>query len=175
TGDVPMVQSREGYARVFVTASGANTVRPAVRLRFFQGGTLSRTFTIPAPAGSTPTAVQEGVLGSSWNVRVPAAVFQANTSMLADVDPGNAIAETNEADNSFPASGVAQLLQVRPAPAAAIRFVPVLQSANGLQGSVGGSADRLIQMARRMYPLSTIQADVHAVFTASGPLQPNND
>ncbi len=174
-GDVPLVQSREGYARVFVTASGANSVRPAVRLRFFQGGTLSQTFTIPAPAGSTPTAVQEGVLGSSWNVQVPASVFQTNTSMLADVDPGNTIAETNEADNNFPVSGSAQPLQVRPAPAAAIRFVPVLQSANGLQGSVGGTPDRLIQMARRMYPLSTIQADVHAVFTASGPLQPKND
>ncbi len=53
-GDVPLVQSREGYARVFVTASGPNSVRPAVRLRFFQGGTLSQTFTIPAPTGSAP-------------------------------------------------------------------------------------------------------------------------
>ena len=173
-GDVPLVQSREGYARVFVTASGPNTVRPAVRLRFFQGGALSQTFTIPAPAASTPTEVEEGVLASSWNVRVPASVFQTNASMLADVDPGNTIAETNEGDNSFPASGTAQPLQVRTAPAAAVRFVPVLQSANGLQGAVGGNPDQLIQMARRMYPLSTIQADVHAVFTASGPLQADN-
>ena len=174
-GDVPLVQSREGYARVFVTASGPNSVRPAVRLRFFQGGTLSQTFTIPAPASSTPTSIQESVLSSSWNVPVPASVFQTNTSMLADVDPGNAIPETNEGDNSFPASGAAQPLQVVPAPPAAIRFVPVLQSANGLQGSVGSNPDRLLQLARRMYPLSTIQADVHAVFTASGPLQPTND
>jgi hypothetical protein len=173
-GDVPLVQSRQGYARVFVTASGANSLQPVVRLRFFQGGTLSQTFTIPAPTGSTPTTVQEGELRSSWNVRVPASVFQTNTTMLADVDPGNLIPETNEGDNSYPSSGAAQPLQVRLAPAAAIRFVPVLQSANGLQGSVGGNPDALLQLARRMYPLSTIQADVHAVFTVDGPLQPSD-
>jgi hypothetical protein len=174
SGDVPLVQGREGYARVFVTASGANTSRPAVRLRFYQGGSLSQTFTILPPAASTPTAMQEGVLSSSWNVRVPASVFQSNAAMLADVDPDNTVAETNEGDNSFPTSGVAQAIQVRASPAAAIRFVPVLQSANGLQGSVGGNPDRLIQLARRMYPLGTIQADVHAVFTATGPVQPDN-
>jgi hypothetical protein len=179
TGNVPLVLGRDGYLRVFVTASNSNTVRPDVRVRFFQNGAPSpvQTFTISASGSSTPTAVQEGTLGSSWNVRVPAALIQANTTVLADVDPGNTVAESNETDNSFPASGSPQALTVRSVPAAAIRFVPVRQSANGLVGRVTAeNKDRLIEMARQIYPLQDIQTDVHPIYTTTTtrPFDPSN-
>jgi hypothetical protein len=173
-GDVPLVQGREGFLRVFVTASGSNSARPSVRVRFLRSGAPSGTLTIPAPSGSTPTVVTEGTLNSSWNIPVPASLIRPGVSVLAEVDPSNAIAETDEDDNSFPVSGP-RALTVRAVPAALIRFVRVLQTTNGLQGEVG-DPNELTDLARRMYPLNDVRADVRsAVFTASGPLQPNDE
>jgi hypothetical protein len=173
TGDLPLVQDREGFIRVFVTANGVNTARPSVRVRFFRNAALVRTLVIPAASGSTPTEVQEGTLNRSWNVRVPAPLIQPGLAVLADVDPANQIAETSESDNGFPSSGIPQQLTVRAVPLAGVRFVPVLQSTNGLQGAVG-NPDALMQQARRMYPLQAVQTDLHSVYTISGPLQPND-
>jgi hypothetical protein len=104
---------------------------------------------------------------------VDASLIQGGLSIVADVDPDSKISETNEADNTFPASG-RQALTVRTVPTAVIRFVRVLQTSNGLQGEVG-APDGLVDLARRMYPLSNVQADVRStVFTASGPLQFDN-
>jgi hypothetical protein len=173
-GDVPVIQGRDGYLRVFVTASSTNSsARPSVRVRFFRNGAPAGVETIAAP-GSPPVSVQEGSLGTSWNLRVPASLIQPGLAILADVDPTGSVAETNEGDNSFPSSGTAQVLTVRSVPAATIRFVPVLQSANGLQGNVG-NINQLIDLTRRMYPLGSVQAEVRAVYTTSGrALDPQN-
>jgi hypothetical protein len=172
-GSVPLVQARDGYLRVFVTATGGSLVAPAVRVRFYQSGALLQTFTIPAPGSSTPSAVQEGTLNSSWNVRIPGSLIQPNTSMLADVDPDNRIAETNESDNTSTASGTAQALTVQAVPSAVVRLVPIRQTANDLVGSVG-SADQALDLTRRMYPLANVSTEVRQVFTVQGPLQASN-
>ncbi|HYF39988.1 MAG TPA: Ig-like domain-containing protein, partial [Gemmatimonadales bacterium] len=170
-GSVPLVQGREAYLRVFVTASGPNSPRPPVRVRFFQNGSSAptQTLTIPADGGSTPTSVQEGTLGSSWNLRVPAALIQPNTTVLADVDPENAVAEPNEGDNSFPATGTPRPLGVRAVPPLSIQFVPVRQAANGLTGTVG-NVGALLDLARRMHPLNEIRTSVHSVYTTTTQL-----
>jgi hypothetical protein len=172
TGGVPLVQGREGYIRVFVTASGSNTAQPGVRVRFFRNGASApvRTFTIAAPGSSAPTSVQEGTLGSSWNVRVPGSVIQSNTSVVAELDPDNSVAETNENDNRFPASGT-QSLTVQSVPPVRIRFIPIQQGGNPPGNVTNANKDRLMELARRMHPLSAIDADVDAtVFPASAPL-----
>jgi hypothetical protein len=170
-GDVPLVQGRDGMVRVFVTASGANTARPSVRVRLYRNGAEVRSFTVAAGGNSTPTSVQQDGLASSWNVAVPGDLITTGLSILADVDPANAIPETSETDNSFPGSGNPQTLSVQSVSAAAITFVPIRQSANGLQGTVG-NPDQLLDLAKRMYPLNTVTAAVHPVFTVSGPLDP---
>jgi hypothetical protein len=172
-GDVPLVQGRDGFVRVFVTASGSNAARPDVRVRVFQNGSLSRTFTISTARSSTPTSVQEETLGNSWNLNVPGSLLTSGTSIVADVDPENEVAETNESDNSYPASGSPQELQVQAAPHATIRFVPILQTSNGLQGSVG-NAGQLAELVRRMYPLNGLTTEVRNVFSVPGPLQPSD-
>jgi hypothetical protein len=177
SGDVPLVQGRDGYIRVFATANASNGARPDVRVRFYQNGssTPTSTLTIPAAGSSTPTEIQEGSQITSWNIRVPGSIIQSSTRVLADVDPANVIAETNESDNSFPASGTPVALAVQSAPPAFVRFVSILQTANGLRGNVG-NPDQLMDLARRMYPLNGVTAAVRsAVFTVSGPLQPLND
>ncbi len=173
-GSVPLVESRDGFLRVFVTANPGSPVAPAVRVRFYQRGALLQTLTIPAPGSSTPSTVLEGTLNSSWNVQVPGSLIQPNTSMLVDVDPDNSIAESNEGDNSFPASGIAQAVNVQAVPPAVVRLVPIRQDATGQVGSVG-SADQALDLTRRMYPLGNVSTEVRQVFTVEGPLQPSND
>ena len=173
-GSVPLVESRDGFLRVFVTANPGSSVAPAVRVRFYQHGALVQTLTIPAPGSSTPSTILEGTLSSSWNVQVPGSLIQPNTSMLVDVDPDNSIGESNEGDNSFPASGIAQTINVQAVSSAIVRLVPIRQTANGLVGSVG-SADQALDLTRRMYPLGNLSTEVRQVFTVEGPLQADND
>src|SRR5262245_39640472 len=54
-GSVPLVAGKDAELRVFVLASGSNTLTPAVRVRLYRGGVLQQTLTIPAPAASVPT------------------------------------------------------------------------------------------------------------------------
>jgi hypothetical protein len=167
-GDIPLVDGRDAYLRVFVVASGTNSLKPDVQVTV-SGQTAP--FTIKAPSGSTPTSVQEGTLNSSWNVRVPASLVHSGLTVRAVVDPGNTITESDEGDNSFPASG-AQPFTVQAAPVANIRFVPVDQGGNGPGNVSTANKDQLVQLARRMYPLNSVNTAVHAVFQATGdPLQ----
>lgn len=171
-GDVPLVEGKEALLRVFVTASGTNSARPAVRVRLSRGGAVVQTFAIAPTRSSTPTSVEEGTLGSSWNVSVPGSLIASNTSVLVDVDPDNTIAETNEADNSFPVTG-SQPLTVQSVPAASIRFVPIRQTSTGLQGNAANPS-QMMDLARRIYPLNEIRTSVREVFTVAGPLQWND-
>jgi hypothetical protein len=177
SNDIPMVADRDGYLRVFVVANQANTAAASVRVRIFRNGTLASTFTIPAPSSSTPTDKNEGRLTSSWNVKIPPSAFGPGFSMLADVDPGNEIAEADESDNVFPASGVPRPFEVQTLPTLSVRFVPVKQEANGLQGDVStANKARFLELIRRMYPVATADGDVHAVYTTTTtePLQPGD-
>jgi hypothetical protein len=175
-GSVPLVQGREAYLRVFVTASGANSMRPPVRVRFFQNGASSpsQTLTIQGGGGSTPTQVQEGTLGSSWNIQIPGGLIQPNTTVLADVDPDNAADETNEGDNTFPASGTPRPLSVRSVPPVGIQFIPIRQAGSGLTGAVGNMS-ALLDMTRRIHPVNEIRTSVHAPYTTTTELINESD
>jgi hypothetical protein len=165
---VPLIAGRDAYIRVFVVASESNVATPSVRVRFYRSGVVTRTLTIPSSGGSTPLEVDEGQLGRSWNLQIPGALIESGTSILADVDPANAIVESDETDNAFPANGAPRSLEVRTAPAFSIRFVPVRQRANGLQGNVTESnKEQYLDLTRRIYPLSRVTSDVHAVYTTA--------
>jgi hypothetical protein len=177
SGDVPLVADRDGFIRVFVLANQANTVTPSVRVRLFDNGTLSSTLTIPAPGPSTPQTRDEGKLSSSWNVKIPHELFRPGLTVLADVDPDNAITETDESDNSFPVTGTPQPQDVRAGSVALIRFVPVRQKANGLEGAVDASnKSTFLQLTRQIYPLPGLDGDMHAVYTTTinDALQPED-
>ncbi len=168
---VPLVAGRDGYLRVFALANETNTARPSVRVRFFRNGLLTRTFTISAAAASAPVTVDESQLGLSWNVPIPGSIIQPGLSIAAEVDPDNAVVESDDGDNAFPRSATPQTLQVRTVPAFAVRFVPVRQRGNGLQGNVtSGNRDQFLSLTRRIYPLSGITSDVHAAYTTSTTL-----
>lgn len=167
-GLVPLVAGRDAYLRAFTVANQANTAQPPVRIRLYNGATLVQTYTIPAPSGSVPVSVSEGVLSSSWNVLVPAALVQPGLRVLADVDPLNGIAETSESDNQFPVNGASAAVDVRTLPAFAIRFVPVLQQVNGLQGNVtDANKESFLASTKKMLPVGAYSAEVRAVYTTT--------
>lgn len=166
TSNVRLVAGRAGFLRVFVVANQSNSAKPRVRVQL---STSTQPFTIEAPGTSTPTQVQEGVLGSSWNLPIPGSLIQDGLTITAEVDPAGTIPESNEGDNQS-----TKALTVRTVPVARIRFVSVQQGASA-PGDVSNPA-RLIALARRMHPLNDVEVDVWpGVFTASQALQANGD
>ncbi|HEX3233153.1 MAG TPA: hypothetical protein VHR41_03075 [Gemmatimonadales bacterium] len=176
SGSVPLVKGRDGYLRVFVTANQINASRPTVRVRFFNSGLLTSTVTINAPSGSVPQSPDEGTLNSSWNIPVSGALIQPNLSILADVDPTNAIAESNETDNVFPASGTALALSVRTTPTFRVHLVPIKQS-NGSVGNVtSANKDQFLTTTMKIHPLAAYDADVRGTpYTTSAPVVDANN
>lgn len=166
-GGVPLVSGRDGVLRVFALANATNTARPAVRARFFQNGTLVATLSAVAPASSVPTAVNEGSITASWNIVVPGALLQPGLSVLADVDPDNAVAEDLETDNLFPVSGTPRALDVRFVPALAVRFVPV-QQGNGSLGTISdANAAAFLTRTRDIHPLNAVTSTTRAPYTTT--------
>jgi hypothetical protein len=177
SNDVPLVTDRDGFLRVFVVADKSNTVAPSVRVRVYRSGALAQTLTIPAPLTSTPLQRNESALGSSWNVKLPHDLFGPGMAVLADVDPGNTVAETDEGDNSFPASGPGGGESVRAVPPLAVRFVPVQQQANALTGDISdANKASYLDLPQRMLPFPSADGDVHAPYTTTtaNPLVPDD-
>lgn len=161
TATVNLVKDRSAWVRVFVKANEANAATPQVRVRFINGGTTN-ALTIPAPGASTPLAVNEAQAAQSWNMAVPAAWIQPGLTVVADVDPGALIPESNEANNQFPAADP-QPLAVENLAAWKIRLLPVT-TGDGRVGAVDAANQAaFVDMAKRVHPVSD------AVDVAVGP------
>jgi hypothetical protein len=166
-GTVPIVAGRRALARIFVKATKANSVTPAVRLRTYVNGTLFRTYTIAAPTTAVPTEIDETTLGLSWNDEIPANEVVEGMSILADVDPAGTISESSKADNMFPASGTPAPLDVRQVPTMKVTFVPVTQPTVGPGNISESNKIAVLEYAMRVYPFDTLDVVVHAAFAAS--------
>jgi hypothetical protein len=168
SGSIPLVKGRDGYLRVFVTANRVNASAPPVQVRFYNGGVLASTVVINPPGASVPQSPNEGTLNSSWNIPVSKTLIQPNLSILAEVDPSNAVAESDETDNRFPASGTPLAMDVRTTSAFSVRLVPVRQSANGSVGNVtAANKDQFLSSTMKIHPLAAYDADVRSTYTTS--------
>jgi len=177
---VPLVAGRDAVVRVFVRATAPNNAAPAVRLRIYLGtsSTPAQIWTVAAARGAVPTTIREDSLAWSWNQLVPGTLLQPGARLIADVDPANAVAEGDEANNTFPASGTAKSLDVRTVSPFTVRFVSIRTAGNNATGNVS-SANRAQFLATfgKLYPVATIGSDVRAAVyttTTSDTLQSNN-
>lgn len=171
---VPLVANRDALLRVFVRANQTNTSQPTVRARIYDGTTLLQTLTLNAPESSVRTTLAEGTLSSTWNSVIPAANVRTTMRVIVDVDPTDAISESDETDNSWPRSGTPQAITVNVVPTFNIRFVPVTVGA--LTGNVTpANKDQFLVSTRRMHPVNDIVSDVRAPFTSSATVLQSGD
>jgi hypothetical protein len=176
TGTVPLVQNRNGMLRIFVVANQVNLAMPTVRVRFYQDFVLQSEQTISAPGASVPTSIDESSLSLSWNIAVAGSLIRPGLSIVAEVDPGNGVVESDESDNAFPAAAP-QAFTVRSVPTFNITLVPIRQRGNNSTGNVtSANANSFLDGVQRMHPVSSINVSVRAPYltTTSDTLEDDN-
>jgi hypothetical protein len=147
---VPLVQNRSAWVRVFVKANQSNTVAPQVKVDFKQGATTIGTLTIDSPGASVPTSIDSTNAAASWNAAVSSSWIQTGVQVVATVDPSNAIPEADETNNTF-----TQSEDVRNLKQWAITLVPI-QTGDGRLGVVeNGTRSRYdwVDFAKRIHPV----------------------
>jgi len=163
--DVGLIAGRSAWVRVFVLANQTNTAAPQVEVSFVNGSTTN-SLTINAPGNSVPTSVDTSNANASWNMAVPAAWITAGTTVSADVDPTNQIAESNKSNNHF-SYGALNMQSVRQWK---ITLIPI-HTTDGRTGTVENSTrtkNDLVDAARRLYPVpDTVDVVVGATFNSS--------
>jgi uncharacterized protein YjdB len=160
-GRIPLVAGRPTLVRVFVRGSSAGLGTAAVRVRFFNGSSLLGTVTGTAIIAST---LDESCCAA--NIIVPDAYIRDGVTLIADVDPGNAIAETNEGDNAWPLTGASKPIRLVTVPVVNIQLVPILHRTTNL---VSSPTPQLTTLLQAMYPLSVVNVTVHAEYATDTP------
>lgn len=173
-GSVTLVANRAALLRVFVKNNRANTLKPDVRVRVYNGATLVRTITIAAPENSVRTSLDEGTLVSTWNTTLSAVDVTGALRISADVDPANGVSESDEGNNIWPAGGAPRSVSVTTVPNFTVRFVPVTVGA--LTGNVTPTnVSQYLRQTRLLMPLETIVHDIRLPFVSSAAELQSND
>lgn len=161
---VPMIAGRSALVRVFGVANQCNSAKPKVRLTI-EGATPVE---IIAPENAVRYETDERTLISTWNYDVPANLVQDGMRIFAEIDHDGAVAETNEADNRYPATGSRQVL-VKTVPTVGLKFVPITQTVNGQPqtGDVVGKTDQFLDWARRMLPIKDFDVKIREPYSTS--------
>lgn len=168
--DVPLVKDRNGFLRAFVRAGAPNSMTPAVRAQILDAGhNVLQTYSIPAPGSSVPTSVDESSLSKSWNIAIPGSLIQPGYSLLVEVDPDHLIAETDETNNVWPASGTPRALDVRNLQTLSMTLVPVI-TPSGTGGVNAGNSDAFMDYTRRIHPIPGYSVQVHAAMNSTATL-----
>ena len=160
-GSIPLVLDRPTFARIFVRGSRSGLGNAVVRLRVYNGATLVGTVT-----GSAFIATTVDETCCSANVALPANLVRDGYTLVADVDPDNAIAESNEGDNAWPLTGFSKPIRVVTVPPINIQLVPIRHRTTGL---VGPSATTITDQLVAMYPLARVNVTVHAEYATDTP------
>ncbi|HMC56638.1 MAG TPA: hypothetical protein VKH19_15785, partial [Gemmatimonadaceae bacterium] len=162
-GSVPLVAGRPALLRVFGRANQCNSATPTVRATLSSGETY--TLSLSPGEASVATDIDEGALTRSWNTLIPGDKVQPGLSIVAEIDPDGAIAETNESDNRFPAAG-ARSPQISVMPIVGLRFVPVV--IGGVAGRVSLSrVDSLLSVSLKLHPVSGYDVEVRAAYSST--------
>jgi hypothetical protein len=165
---VPLVAGKDAVVRVFVGAAGPATDPPLVRVRIYAGSTLVESIAVSPPGPVVPAGIDEGTLAGSWNAVLPGALVQPGRSILVDVDSDRKIVETDESNNTWPLDGSPRALDVVSFPPPSVRIWSV-QTADGRTGAASsGTLDYFTSLARRLWPVASIDQGYGGVFTSSG-------
>lgn len=167
---VTLIAGRDAMLRVFPVANIANAVKPVVRVRVYSNGALQTTLEATTTGTTVPTALDQTSMAKSWNVVIPAAYVQAGLGVQAEVDPDNTVAESNNGDNVYPASGSPLAPLVRAVPPLNLTFVPVQQGSATTANITASNANSFLGETRDMLPTSTVNWTIRAPYTTSNLL-----
>ena len=157
-----LVAGKPALFRADVISSAAAQVAQ-VRATFSANGSTLGTVTLDGPA-IVPTSVNQADLTQSYRTVLPANWVTAGLQAKLEVDPTNAVAESNEANNTQTLNaniGSGTVLYVT--------VVPIQQ--NGTTGSAPANWE---QFTGKLWPVKNIDIKTHATYTSSRVLQ-NND
>jgi Peptidase M66 len=165
------VANRPALVRVFVGLTGAGSQAGVTgRLTRYVGGNAQDSLDAGplAVLGST----SESSLAETLNFNLPANWLSAGTAYVLQLDPGNTIRETNEANNRYPPDGQASF-NFQDAPTLDIVVVPVHYARPGAPATDPPTADLsyVTWMPIQVYPLSRINYTLHSSITFSGDLR----
>lgn len=175
-GTLPLVAGRPGVCRVFLTATGPNAFRPAVRitLRAANGSTVLEKV-VPAPGSSVPQSLVE--TDRAWDLPVPGALIQPGLTLQATVLPAPSLPATLP---TFPATGGPLALEVVSLPPLRLNLVPIQTRAAGgrvLTGNVnqaGRTVEDWLQGIRAYYPIADVDVQVAAPWDAGIVIRDSN-
>ena len=170
---VPLVAGEPALLRVFVSASGASDVRmPPARARFYQGGSEVRVVNIPAPEGTIPDTVSQGMLALSANAEIPGSLIQPGLEMVVEIDPDGALDSSLDIAKRIPEEGRLEI-EVQALPLLDFTLIPFLVGArpdSSILEITGGLApeDALLRDIKTLLPVPGIDLEIHEpVITSS--------
>lgn len=153
---VPLVANRDGVLRVFLVADGTGAAPPAVRATITRPGLPAWVRNLPAPPAGVPWTLQEGHLGSSWNLHIPGGVLTRDAHLRLELEPAPGASAALEGPARVEAA-----LDVRPVPPLRITLVPV--ATNGHTGTVvggGRTLDSWVARLRAMFPVAEVDVQL---------------
>ncbi len=166
------VAHRPALLRVFVNLVGPSSVAGVLaRLTRYVGGNPQDSLM------SGPTTIQaatnEGNLAHTLNFSLPDGWLASGTSYVIELDPLNALAESNESNNRFPGGGQQSFNFVN-VPTLEVVIVPVRYARPGAPVSEPETGDLsyLTWMPFKVFPVSQINYTVRgSVYTFNGDLR----
>lgn len=171
---IPLIFGRDALLRAFVRADRRTGLRPLARARIFDGTTPIATLLLTPPDSGIPTVPLDAVLASTYHTRIPADLIRAQLRVSVEVDPDSSIGEVQRNDNVWPTGSVPRAVPVTTVPVFSVRFVPI--SLDGVTGNIASDTqDRYLSMARSLWPIAQVNAEVRTAFVSSvQSLQPND-
>jgi len=157
------VAGRPALLRAFLSLTGVPQF-PGVmgRLTRYVGGAPQDT--LDAGPVTVQAATDEGDLAQTLNFNLPPHWLAPGTQYVLQVDPANAVYETDEGNNRFPGGG-AQSFDFATAPVLEVVVVPI--EYKGLTPSTG-DLSYLTWMPIKVYPVSQINYTVRPAVHAFG-------
>lgn len=170
-GTIGGVAGRAGLLRVVVRANRANAHAPSVRVRLYQGATLRREATIPAPRAGVPTGTNLSDPASTWNLPLTAAEVVADLRVEAVADASEAVPDMDRADNRFPRGSGSHSLNVGTVPPLRIVFIPVHAAAFGTGNVSAANAEALLSHTRTWMPTAGLSHAIRPPFSTAQNLR----
>lgn len=156
-----LVTGKPALLRVYATSNAPAQVAQ-VRASFTNAGGTLGSLTLDGPI-TVPTSVNQADLTQSYRTILPATWVTTGLQVKIEVDPTNAVGESNEANNTqtlAPNVGAGTVLYVT--------VVPIQQ--NSMTGTAPSGWDQLLG---KLWPLKNIDIKTHALYASPRVLTSN--